>query len=648
MTLAQPWGSLVALAVFVLLLAPPGYWLLLRLEGAPPRARDLGLALGVGFAAMVPLFWLERLLGAPVLLLPAAVIAVLALRAEWRRWADVPLRSLLVMPAILGLLAAWVNAADVRWDAGGATVRLGFEMADRAFYALVAQELGRDPSPPLQNPFYSGVTFAYSVFPPLAGLLLRVYGGLDMLSVFQVHLPVVSFVFLGLALDRLLLDWGVTSLPARVLTPLLCVLGGDLSFLFPARGVMGAERAAPFLAFVSFSAESLYYNPWMLALPLVAVALVLGSRWVRDGGRGRLLLAAWTLSALWQTKVFACVPLLLGAFAAGALLRNRRLLMLGAASAALAVPWAVLSTSGGDPLSPQPLRFGLLYPVAQSLAVHPSWEALRAWTAPERGPLARWAAIAAATFFVVAGGLGVRIVGAAALARRWRADTSGTWTWLGASLLAALVLGLLLVGDPLPLNGAQFLILPQLLLWTLTGPWLAASLAGAPLRRLAAAALLAASFASPAIYMARKQWPERFTRAGSVDRARFVIPAESIAAARWLAAQPGHRAELVADWRGRAADAGGQPAPFLAVLSGRRLLAHGEDFAVSRGLGTERRRMLSEVFDTKDASRAESLLDALGADWLWVDAARPLRYESARLPVRLRVGRVEVRELVPR
>jgi len=648
LTLAQAWGSLAALAVFVLLLAPPGYWLLLRLDGAPPRARDLGLALGIGFAAMVPLFWLERLLGAPVLLLPAAVIAAAALRGEWRRWADVPLRSLLVMPAVLGLLAAWVNADDVRWDPGGATVRQGFEMADRAFYALVAQELGRDPSPPLQNPFYSGVTFAYSVFPPLAGLLLRVYAGLDMLSVFQVHLSVVSFVFLGLALDRLLLEWGVTSLAARVLTPLLCVLGGDLSFLFPARGVMGAERAAPFLAFVSFSAESLYYNPWMLALPLVAVALVLGSRWLREGGRGRLLLAAWALSALWQTKVFACVPLLLGAFAAAALLRNRRLLMLGAASAALAVPWAVLSTSGGDPLSPQPLRFGLLYPVAQSLAVHPSWEALTAWTAPERGSLARWAAIAAATVLVVAGGLGVRAVGAVALARRFRADTSGSWTWLGASLLAALGLGLLLVGDPLPLNGAQFLILPQLLLWTLTGPWLAASLAGAPLKRLAAATLLAASFASPAVYMARKQWPDRFTRAGSVDRARFAIPADAIAAARWLAAQPGHRAELVADWRGRAADAGGQPAPFLAVLSGRRLLAHGEDFAVSHGLGTERRRMVAEVFDTKDASRAESLLDALGADWLWVDAARPLRYESARLPVRLRSGRVEVRELVPR
>ena len=218
MTAGQPWGSLAALVVFVLILAPPGYWLLRRLDGAPPRARDLGLALGLGFAAVVPLFWLERILGAPVLVLPAAVLSSLALRREWPQWLDVSLPSLLAIPGLLGLLAAWVNADDVRWVHGAATVRQGFEMADRAFYALVAQEVQRDPWLPLQNPFYSGVTFAYSVFPPLAGLLLRVYGGLDLLSVFQVHLAVVCFVFIGLAVDRLLLEWGITSLAPRALT----------------------------------------------------------------------------------------------------------------------------------------------------------------------------------------------------------------------------------------------------------------------------------------------------------------------------------------------------------------------------------------------------------------------------------------------
>lgn len=646
MTSAQAGGGLVALTVFLLMLAPPGYWLLLRCVGTPPCARDLSLALALGFTALLPLFWVESTLGAPVLVLPAVALSIIALRREWRHWLEVPLGALFVaMPLALGLLAAWVDGGDVRWTAGGASVRMGFEVTDRAFYSLVAQEVQRDPLPPLQNPVFANASFAYSYFPALLGLLLHVYGGLDLLSVFQVHLPVVSFVFIGLAVDRLLLEWGIRSRLARVLTPLLCVLGGDLSFLFPAVGVTGGERSEHFIAFCSFASESLYYNPWMLTLPVVLATLVLAARWLREGGRGTLVVAALSLAALWQTKVFACLPLLLSALAAAALLRNRRLGALAVLACALVVPWAAASTIGVDREQPMPLRFEPLYPVGLSLSVHPSWAGLTALCATGRSPLVRVPAALLATVLVLVGGLGVRVVGGVLLARRARGDATGLFAWMGLTVVTGLCLGLLVVGNPVPIDGVQFFILPQLLLWTLTGPWLAGWLCAGGARLAAAVVLLAASFASPLGYVAKKAWPERFTSPGSIDRLRFALSPEAVTAARWLA---GQRAgpNLVADWRGRPADPGGRAPLYLAAVAGKRLAAYAETFAVSEQTAGLRRRQVAELYTTADAARGEALLEELEADWVWDDAARPLRFASPRLVLRVRSGDVRIHEFI--
>jgi hypothetical protein len=639
-------GTLLAVAVLVLTLAPPGYWLLLRLSGTPPRARDLALALALGFSTLLPLLWVERIAGAPVLVLPAVGLSVLALRREWRHWLRVPVGRLFVaMPLALALLAAWVDGGDVRWAAGGASIRMGFEVSDRAFYALVAQEVLRDPTPPLQNPVFAGASFAYSYFPALLGVLLHLYGGLDLLSVFQLHLPVVSFAFIALAVDRLLLEWGIVSRLARALTPLLCVLGGDLSFLFPPQGVTGGERSAHFIAFSSFSAESLYYNPWMIALPVVLATLVLAARFLREGGRGALALAAVCLAGLWQTKVFACLPLLLAGLAAGVFLRNRRLAALAGMACVLALPWAAMSLLGGDRTQPAPLRLEPLYPVGVSLSVHPSWAGLAALCGPGRSPLVRAPAAVFATLLVLCCGLGVRLLGGAVLARRARADATGFFAWYALTVVTALALGFLTVGNPVPLDGAQFLILPQLLLWPLTGPWLARALRAGPARGAAAIALLAASCASPLLYVARKAWPEQLTRPGAIDRLRVALSPDAVAAAGWLARQRDPaRANLVADWRGRPGDPGGRAPLYLAAIAGKRLTAYAETFAVSEQAAAARRRHLAEVYATTDGARGEALLDALDADWVWADAVRPLRFSSPRLVLRAQSGDVRVLE----
>jgi hypothetical protein len=641
----QPLGGVLAgTLAFVLLLAPPGYWLLRRAGGGAPRALDLGLALGVGWSAVLPLLWLERLLGAPVLVLPAVALSVIALRREWAGWPTPrPDRLFWLLPVLAGALVFWVDGADARWDAAGASFRAGFDVTDRAFYGLVSQEIARSPPPSMQNPLFAGAPLSYSFFPALAGLLLHLYGGQAVLTASLLVLPVAGFAFLALALDALLREWGHVSTAARALTLLLCVLGGDLSFAFPARGVAGGERTAHFLAFCSFSSESLYYNPWVFGLPLLLVVLVLAGRWLEGRGSGWLWLAAWCLAALWQTKVFACVPLLLGAGLAALLLRQRRLALLAAASALLTVPWAATSlaarASGFRPFVPAPFC-----PVMLSLSVHPQWRALADLCA-SADAWVRWPAALGATAIVLAGGMGVRLVGLPGLLRRARQDALGAW--LGLAMACAVVLSLTIGGQPTLLDCVQFLMLPQLLLWIFAGPRLGEWVAAGGARRAVALLLAALACVGPLGYVLRKARPEWFPAAPSVDRLRVRLSSDALAAADWLARSPRGRANLVADWRAGFGDPGRRPV-YVALIAGKRLAANAENAHVAPALADERRRMVAEVYDTADAARAEALLDALRADWVWVDTARPLRFQSERLPLRARFPGVEIHEHLPR
>jgi hypothetical protein len=638
--LPQALGVLAGVAAFVLLLAPPGYWLLRRAGGGPPRALDLGLALGAGWSAVLPLAWLERVLGAPVLVLPAAALSVVALRREWAFWLNPrPARAFWLLPLAAAALAFWVDRGDARWAGGGASFQAGFDVTDRAFYALVSQEIVRSPPPAMENPLFAGVPLSYSFYPPLAGLLLQLYGGQTALSASLLALPVAGFAFLALALDALLREWGHASVLARALTLLLCVLGGDLSFLFPTAGVIGGGRSAHFLAFCSFSSESLYYNPWVFGLPLVLVCVVLAGRWLQGRGRGWLWLSAWCLAALWQTKVFAWAPLLLGAAAASLLLRHRRLAWLAAVSALLTAPWAatsLASRAGGF----RPFVLAPFCPVMLALGAHPDWRALGDWCASPDWWV-RWPAALAGTAIVLVGGLGVRLIGLPDLLRRARSETTA---WLALAMASAIALSLTVGGRPTLLDCVQFLMLPQLLLWAFAGPRVAGWIAGGGARRAVAIALALVACISPSTYVLRKTFPSRSSSA--FDRFRVLLPAETLAAAAWLSRTGPERSRLVADWRSGVADPGGRRPLYVAVLANKRLVAHAENAHVEPALADERRRMVAELYDTSDAARAEALLDALHADWLWVDAARPLRFWTARLEPRARFDGVLLYEHV--
>jgi hypothetical protein len=280
--------------------------------------------------------------------------------------------------------------------------------------------------------------------------------------------------------------------------------------------------------------------------------------------------------------------------------------------------------------------------------VHPWLHGLYAACSPERPALLRWPSVAFATGVMLTGALGVRVLGMAVLARRVRADGSGLWSWLGATVVVATGLGLSVVGDPVPLDGVQFLILPLLLLWTLTGPLLAGWMAAGGARRTGAVALAAAACASPLGYAARKVMPERFTSASSMDRHRLTLTPDAVAAARWLAHQgAAGSATLMMDWRGTTSDVAGRVPFWVAGLSATRLVAFADTLSAPRDLADERRHAVAEFYDTADAARALQVVDALHVRWVWVDAARPLRFATPRLVLRARAGSVLIYELLP-
>ena len=140
----------------------------------------------------------------------------------------------------------------------------------------------------MENPLFAPVPIQYSLFPALAGHLVRAHTGADLVTAFLWQLPAIGVVFLGIGVAGLLAEWGVGR-GARTVTVALTALGGDLSFLTRTADLTGLERARHFFAFHSFAAEALLYNPWVWAVPVTLAALVVS----RPTGSRRAGRATW-------------------------------------------------------------------------------------------------------------------------------------------------------------------------------------------------------------------------------------------------------------------------------------------------------------------------------------------------------------------
>lgn len=619
-----------SVGIFVLLVAPVGYALLRIVTRAPPQQADLAVALGVGFAAVMPLVLAEAWLRAPILVLPAAILSVVSLRHELKRLLEPRgIAALLALPLLLASLAVLVDCGDMRVEPGGLSFRVGFDVSDRAFYAMVAEEMRRAPPPTTENPLFAGVPFPYSFFPALAGFLVHRYAGASLLGVFFCYLPAAAFLFIGLAIECYLRETGTLSRAPRVLTALLVVLGGDLSFLVPARNLTALDRTRDFLVFHSFSAECLYYNPWMFGLPLVLVWLTLARRQLAGAGRQSLILVALVSGALWETKLFAFLPLCLGGLVGGLLSRRPRLLGLTSAALAGALPWLCLTSLSGSSREGPPLVRSLFYPVRVALGVifGPGFPASLAGDG-----ISGAVVLGLATLPFIVGALGVRLLGAPRLVEACRSADRDLHLLIGFSLGLAACLGLLLVGNPVPTDGVQFLILPQLLAWLYAGPALAARLTRPSVAgRLAGCALLALALAGPVRYVALKLFPESFTAEGAMDRRFQPLSRDARDACAWLAESKRAEGRLMVPLAGDPEDVGGLKPFYIAAVSGRRLVAVAGEFNLSPRLAETRRQAVHAFYDTQSADAAEHILENLGVRWVWEQRGSPLRFRSARL-----------------
>lgn len=634
---------LASVCIFLLLVAPVGYALLRIVIRGPQQQTDLAVALGVGFAALMPLVLVETWLRAPILVLPAAILSVLSLRHELRRLLEPRgLAALLALPLLLASLAVLVDCGDMRADPVGLSFRVGFDVSDRAFYAMVAGEMRRAPPPSTENPLFAGVPFPYSFFPALAGLLVHRYAGASLLGVFLCYLPAAAFLFIGLAIECFLRETGTVSRASRVLTALLVVLGGDLSFLVPARNLTALDRTRDFLVFHSFSAECLYYNPWMFGLPLVLVWLTLAQRWLRGGGREWLILTALVSGALWETKLFAFLPLCLGGLIGTLLLRRSRLLGLASVAVAGALPWILLTSLSGSSREGPPLIPWLLYPVRVALGVvlGPGFAASLV-----RDGITGAVVLALATLPFLVGGMGVRLIGVPRLVGACRSADRELHVLIAISLGLSTCLGLLLIGNPVPTDGVQFLILPQLLAWLYAGPALVARLARSSLvGRVAACVLLALALAGPGRYMALKLFPESFTAEGSLDRRFQLVSRDARDACVWLGEPKRGGGRVMVPLAGDPEDVGGLKPFYIGALSGRRLVAVAGEFNLSPRLAETRREAVGTFYDTQSADEAERILETWGVRWVWEQRGSPLRFRSARLSRAFSAGEVTLYE----
>ena len=610
-------GTILSLAVFALLLLPPGY-AALRLAGSraegPP---GLALALALGWAIVPPVLLLEIALHGRYLVPALAILCLAWLRPG--RAAAAQARALLpdlALPLALGAIFYAANASDFLVGPGGASVRLGFDVADRLDYSLVADELLRAAPRHLENPLFAPLPMQYSLFPALAGLLMRGYAGTDGVAAFVWQLPAIGVVFVGLAVTGLLAEWGA-SRAARVVTTLLVALGGDLSFLTATRNRTGLERSSHFFAFHSFSAEALLYNPWVWGLPLTLAAIILARRWLAAGRLRELALHGLVLGALFQTKVFAFLALMAGSLLAALVLRSGRQAAMAAAGLLGGAPWLWLtalspSGRGGWPLVLDPLR-----PVRLSLDVNATLRSA-ASAFGEAGPLVL---VLGAVMFLV-GGFGVRLVGLPYMLRRARSDASGLHAFVALTMATAACASLLVRGHPMAVDGIQFLMLTQYLAWLYAGPALVAWLPRAPWLVLPLTGL---ALVAPVTSLARKIAPARFTAPGSLDRVWVTLRPDTLAACEWRRARSDPRDRVVLPLAGDPENVGGMKPLLVAALARRRLVAYSAPLGVPLEGVALRSEWTRRVYEETDGAVVQDALDRLGAQWIWEDAARPLR-----------------------
>jgi len=625
---------LIAAAVFLLLLAPVGF-ALLRWAGRRAGPEDLALALGLGYAVVLPLLLGELWSGIPGLALAAAILALVSLRRELRALLALrALAPLLALPALLFLLGVWVNMGDLHAGADGLSFRSGADVSDRVLYAMIAREVGRLPPPNTENPVFAGARLTYSFFPALLALLLERYASLPLLATFLLPLPAIGLGFTGLAADRLLRAMSVTSTWKRASSVLLAVLGGDLAWAIPAPNLTALERTRYLSIFWSQS-EWLFFNTWVLAAPLALVLLTLLRLWSREPRPRDMLLFALLSGALFETKVFTLIPILGAVAIVGTILRRRAWAMLTLALGLGLGPWLLLTRlSAGEDAGF--LAWAPLLLVKNMLTHVPVLQKLN-----QAGVAVAW--IFGTLIFLVVG-LGIRIFGLALLAREARRDNSGFDAAVASCVVLSIALSLTLAVRPVWYDNSQFLLLPQFLLGSYTASSLFKAWRRRRLRALVIAAWLVVPLA-PLHYLLTKKFTLALTPPEAWDRKRQLLSPASVTAALWLDEHAARSDRLALPLEGDPEDLDGLKPFYVSALSRRGLLAARLAFHLPQAEASRRGNDALSLYATDRADEALAILTRWRVRWVWENAGQPLRFRSDRLRLAFAGGPVRLYEL---
>jgi hypothetical protein len=251
-----------------------------------------------------------------------------------------------------------------------------------------------------------------------------------------------------------------------------------------------------------------------------------------------------------------------------------------------------------------------------------------------------------AILVVVLGGLGLRLLGFAYLAVRTRRGDRGPRLLLLVSCVS-LILGFAVVGRPVRLDGIQFAFVAHPILWIAAAVALAAASRETATTRAFAGVILLIAIQGPVRYLLKKAAPEVWTSSSGFDNLRLSLGPTTMAACRWLRTNSTVTDRLALPLVGDPENRGGFKPLFVSLLAERRIVADSIPFSVSDEVARERQAAVNALFVTADRAEGERLLSVLQAQWIWEDAARPLKFESFRLVPRARFGSTRLVQILP-
>ena len=100
---------------------------------------------------------------------------------------------------------------------------------------------------------------------------------------------------------------------------------------------------------------------------------------------------------------------------------------------------------------------------------------------------------------------------------------------------------------------------------------------------------------------------------------------DTLAACEWLRARSDPRDRVVLPLAGDPENVGGMKPLLVAALARRRLVAYSAPLGVPLEGVALRSEWTRRVYEETDGAVVQDALDRLGAQWIWEDAARPLR-----------------------